>query len=377
MTDSPHITRFAPSPTGRMHLGNARTALFNALLGSRSGGQLILRIEDTDAERSTREHEGALLEDLAWLGIQWSAGPDIGGPHGPYRQSERSDLYAEHYARLESQGQAYPCFCSPESLKLVRKAQLAAGQPPRYPGTCATLSETEIKERLGKGMEPTLRFRVPLGQEVRFTDLVYGEQVFKTDDIGDFIIRRANGTPAFFFSNAIDDSLMGVTLAMRGVDHLANTPRQLLLLDALGMRAPAYAHFALVQDSDGGGLSKRLGSLGLAELREQGYLPLALANYLARLGHSYAEEGFKNIEQLSAEIDEQRFGRAPARFDPVQLEHWQVEAVHHLADGEMLDWLLAHESHSELAARVPAEDHARFVQTVRDNIVMPVDAAEL
>lgn len=377
MTEAAEITRFAPSPTGRLHVGNARTALFNSLIARHSRGELILRIEDTDAERSQLQHEEALAHDLLWLGVEWQQGPRKGGPHAPYRQSERTEIYRRYYAELETEDAVYPCFCSAESLKLVRKSQMAAGQPPRYPGTCARLPKAEAEARLAKGEAATLRFRVPEAREIVFEDLVFGEQRFRSEDIGDFIIRRADGTPAFFFSNAIDDALMGVTLALRGVDHLTNTPRQLLLLEALGLRAPRYGHFALVQDSEGGGLSKRLGSLGLADLRALGYLPLALANYLARLGHSYANEGFKTIEQLVEEFDIQRFGRAPARYDQAQLDHWQKEAVLRLNDGEMLDWLLAHEARSEITARVPAEERAHFVLTVRDNIVMPVDAAKL
>lgn len=371
------ITRFAPSPTGRLHIGNARTALFNALLARHSGGELILRIEDTDIERSDVAHEAELAQDLQWLGIRWQQGPDCGGPHGPYRQSERSDLYAEYYAALEDQGLAYPCFCSPEQLKLSRKAQLAAGQPPRYAGTCVGLSKEEIDKRLAEGGKPTLRFRVPKGETVTFADLVHGEQSYRSDDIGDFIIRRADGTPSFFFSNAIDDALMGVTHALRGEDHLGNTPRQQMLLEALGLRVPGYGHFALVQDSDGGPLSKRLGSLGIADLRAEGYLPLAVANYLARLGHSYAEEGFRSFDELAADFDPQRFGKAPAKYDPAQLNHWQKQAVHRLDIDAFRDWVLRHDAAGLIKGLVPAEQRELFFETIRDNVDFPRDALAL
>ncbi|MGH8282346.1 MAG: glutamate--tRNA ligase, partial [Gammaproteobacteria bacterium] len=197
-------TRFAPSPTGRLHVGNARTALFSALLVARENGTLILRIEDTDAERSRPEFETKLIEDLAWLGIAWQEGPDKGGKHGPYRQSERNEIYRIYIDKLAEHDLTYPCFCTPTELALARKAQLAAGRPPRYAGTCAHLTADAIETRLAKGLKPALRFRVPETAETVFDDLVRGCQVFAHRDIGDFVIRRADGSPAFFFSNAVD-----------------------------------------------------------------------------------------------------------------------------------------------------------------------------
>ncbi|HEX6928454.1 MAG TPA: glutamate--tRNA ligase [Gammaproteobacteria bacterium] len=369
------VTRFAPSPTGRLHVGNARTALFNWLLARHGGGELILRVEDTDRARSVGEHESGQMADLRWLGIEWQAGPDIGGAHAPYRQSERQSIYDGYFRQLESSGKVYACFCSPQELKLARKTQLAAGRPPRYSGRCAKLDAAEAARRLAAGEAATLRFRVPADEVVEFDDLVFGPQTFRGEDIGDFVIRRADGTPAFFFSNAVDDALMGVTHAFRGEDHLANTPRQLMLLHALGMKPPRYGHFPLVKDSDGGPLSKRLGSLGLHQLREQGYLPLALANHLARLGHSFAVEKFRNMEELAADFDVNRFGRAPAKYDPAQLLHWQKESMLRLTDAEFEEWLLAHAGPA-LAGLEPDTLHA-FALTVRDNVVLPTDASRM
>ena len=376
MTTAPAVTRFAPSPTGRLHIGNARTALFNWLLAERNGGELILRVEDTDRERSREAYEHDMLAELRWLGLRWRQGPDTGGAHGPYRQSERQAIYDRYYRQLEDAGLVYPCFCSQEALKVTRKAQLAAGRPPRYAGTCAALDHEDIAAKRASGIAATLRFRVPDGETVAFDDIVRGEQRFATSDIGDFVIRRGDGTPSFFFSNAVDDALMGVTHALRGEDHLANTPRQILLQRALGLPSPRYGHFPLVHDTDGGPLSKRLGSLGVADLRTRGYLPLAVANYLARLGHSYAEEGFKTLDALCAEFDAARFGRAPAKYDPAQLDHWQKEAVQRLDDAAMLAWLVDHDRLAGLEG-VPASERGQFVAAVRDNIVMPEDAAEL
>ncbi|HLJ37839.1 MAG TPA: glutamate--tRNA ligase, partial [Steroidobacteraceae bacterium] len=272
---SPPVTRFAPSPTGELHLGNVRTALFNLLLARHGGGRFLLRIEDTDAQRSLEAHTQSLLEELRWLGIEWDAGPDREDALGPYRQSQRTAHYAAYFAQLEKRGAVYSCFCTPLELEASRRAQLAAGRPPRYAGTCRELSAAERARRAAQGVAPTLRFRVPAGVQVTFEDLVHGPQSFATDDIGDFVVRRADGSAAFFFSNAVDDAAMGVTLVLRGEDHLANTPRQLLLLEALGLAPPAYGHLALLLGADGAPLSKRHGAASVREFRERGFLPQA------------------------------------------------------------------------------------------------------
>ncbi|MCC8999105.1 MAG: glutamate--tRNA ligase, partial [Candidatus Contendobacter sp.] len=335
MTTKTIKTRFAPSPTGYLHLGNVRTALFNALLSQHWGGQFLLRIEDTDQERSRPEYVAALLEDLRWLGLDWQEGPEVGGPQAPYAQSERAAIYAKYYQRLEAADQAYPCFCTPAELALSRKRQLAAGRPPRYTGTCARLSEAERRARRERGLQPTLRFQVPVAQTVEFIDRVRGPQRFASADIGDFVIRRADGAPQFFFANAVDDALMEVTHVLRGEDHLTNTPRQLLLLQALDLPAPEYGHLALIVGSDGGPLSKREGDLSLRELRAAGYLPEALLNYLARLGHSYECDSWMDPAELAAGFAPERLGRAPARYDAAQLLHWQSEAVRHTSPEQL------------------------------------------
>ena len=366
-------TRFAPSPTGHVHVGNARTALFCALLAARDGGVFILRIEDTDAARSDRAFEDALREDLAWLGLGWQEGPDVGGARGPYRQSERGALYGEYLDKLAAKGLTYPCFCTALELEVARKTQLAAGQPPRYAGTCAKLGTAEIEARLAKGLKPALRFRVPDGGETVFQDLVRGRQAFAHRDIGDFIIRRADGSPAFFFSNAVDDALMGVTHVLRGEDHLANTPRQLLLLEALGLPAPRYAHLSLIVGQGGAPLSKREGGGSLNELRAEGILPEALLNYLARLGHTYGDNAFMDFPSLAKGFDFSHLGHSPAHFDQQQLEHWQGEALRHADGARLWRWMAA--AHPELERLVPAASRTVFVEAVRDNLSRPADGA--
>lgn len=364
------VTRFAPSPTGALHLGNARTALFNFLLARRHGGRFLLRIEDTDAERSREEFAQALIDDLRWLGLEWDEGPDIGGPSAPYRQSGRRARYDAAFAALERAGCVYPCYCTPLELDLARRSQLARGRPPRYPGTCRDLDPAQRAARAARtGVAPTLRFRVPAGRSVEFDDLVHGRQRFATDDIGDFVIRRGDGSAAFFFCNALDDAAMGVTHVLRGEDHLTNTPRQLLLLEALGERAPEYGHVALLVGADGAPLSKRAGARSLAALREAGYLPAAVVNHLFRLGHSSPLQGLQPLAALAAAFDLRQLGRAPARFDDTQLLSWQREAAHRLDAQQAEAWLA-----SALDGHVPPAVRPAFVAAVRANVVLPVDA---
>jgi len=365
----PPVTRFAPSPTGELHLGNARTALFNLLLARQGAGRFVLRIEDTDADRSREAHTAALLRDLRWLGIDWDAGPDREDESGPYRQSQRGALYTQYFAELERQGAVYPCFCTPLELSLARRAQQAAGKPPRYPGTCRDLSAPQRAQRHAQRLPATLRFRVPPGERVAFEDLVHGPQSFLTEDIGDFVVRRADGSAAFFFSNAVDDARMGVTLALRGEDHLTNTPRQLLILAALGLPAPAYGHVALIVGADGAPLSKRHGAVSVREYRERGYQPAALLNHLFRLGHSSAQHGLLALDEMADAFDVTHLGRAPARFDEQQLNVWQKDAVHRLSVEAARDWLAA-----VLPAALDERAARAFSAALLPNLVLPEDA---
>ena len=363
------VTRFAPSPTGDLHLGNARTALFNLLLARRTGGRLLLRIEDTDSERSLEAHTQGLMADLRWLGIAWDAGPDREDERGPYRQSQRAPLYAQDLAALERAGAVYPCFCTALELELSRRAQLAAGRAPRYGGACRELTAAERARRLAAGVPAALRFRVPPGERIAFVDLVHGPQSFLSDDIGDFVVRRADGTAAFFFSNAVDDARMGVTLVLRGEDHLANTPRQLLILAALGLAAPAYGHVALLVGADGAPLSKRHGAVSVRDYRERGYLPEAIVNHLFRLGHSSPLHGLLTLTEMVHAFDPAHLGRAPARFDEQQLRVWQKDAVHRLSVAAARTWLAG-----VLPPGLESEAAAAFTAAVLPNLLLPEDA---
>lgn len=372
MTERSIKTRFAPSPTGHIHLGNARTALFNALY-ARGRGAFLLRVEDTDKERSKVEYEAGLMADLRWLGMPWDEGafPD-GAEHGaagPYRQSARDAIYADYYQRLESMGRAYPCFCSEQQLAISRKLQLSAGQPPRYAGTCAHLSAEEVAAKRAAGGQAALRFRVAKGTSVSFDDGVRGVQSFKAEDIGDFIIRRADGGAAFMFCNVIDDALMAVSVAMRGEDHLTNTPRQVMIAEALGLTPPRYAHISLINGSDGAPLSKRNGSRSIRELRELGYFPEAVVNYLARLGHYFEDSRFLDMDGLAAQFGFEHLGRSPARYDEDQLRHWQKEALQQLPEERLAAWL-----NDATRALVPAALLSEFIALVRDSALFPAEA---
>lgn len=364
-------TRFAPSPTGSLHLGNVRTALFNFLFTRRQGGSFLLRSEDTDRERSHEPFLDQLMADLRWLGLDWDHGPDVGGPDGPYRQSEREDIYRSHVDRLLDEDRVYPCWCTVGELAMHRKARLAAGKPPIYDRDWGRFTDKEIDRRRGAGQKPALRFRVPDQSTIGFSDLVRGEQVFRLNTIGDFIIQRSDGSPSFFYGNALDDALMGITHVLRGEDHLSNTPRQLLLLEALDLPIPNYGHLPLLVDSHGSPLSKRKGAVSLAELNKAGLLPGAVNNYIARLGHAFESGDLMSIEQLADHFDIGKVGRTPARYDPVQLEHWQHLALISCTHQEISEW-----AGNQSLSDVPDDIRERFVELVRANVSRPEELSQ-
>jgi glutamyl-tRNA synthetase/nondiscriminating glutamyl-tRNA synthetase len=318
--ERPIRVRFAPSPTGHLHVGNARTALFNWLLARGHAGTYILRIEDTDAERSTLESEHSILDDLRWLGLDWDEGPDVGGPHGPYRQSERLQLYRSYARDLIDRAHAYFCFCTPVQLDAERQEALAAGRPPKYSGRCRAIVQAEAQRRVDAGEAAAVRFAVPAGRDVTFVDVVRGEVTFQTGVIGDPVILRSDGRPAYNFAVVVDDALMEVTHVIRGEDHISNTPRQLLIYEAFGWRPPAFAHLSLVMGPDHAPLSKRHGATSVAEFRDRGVLPEALVNYLALLGWSPGEgDELLSAAELARRFDLAKVGHSAAVFDTDKL----------------------------------------------------------
>ena len=338
--------RFAPSPTGQLHVGNARTALFNWLLSHGHDGTFILRIEDTDAERSTRQSELSILDDLRWLGLDWDEGPDVEGPHGPYRQSERLHLYASYANELITNDHAYYCFCSPQKLDEDRRGRLAEGLPPKYGGTCRNLDADEAQRRIQAGERPVIRFKVPEGVDVTFADLVRGDVTFSSEVLGDPVIVRSDGRPQYNFAVVVDDALMEVTHVIRGEDHISNTPRQVLLYQALGFEPPQFAHLSMVLGPDHTPLSKRHGATSVAEFRERGYLPEALVNYLALIGWSPGgDEELLPIQELANRFSLDDVGHSAGVFDQ-----------------EKLAWMNRHYMKAAAPARLAAESLRYFLK---------------
>jgi glutamyl-tRNA synthetase len=324
--------RFAPSPTGFVHVGNARTALFNYLHARRRQGTFVLRIEDTDVERSEREYEENLIRDLNWLGIEWDEGPDIGGDYAPYRQSERTETYRTYARKLIDNGFAYYCFCSPEELQKEKETSGGSG----YSGKCRALDIEASKQRVQAGEAAAVRFKVPADREVVFYDLVREKVVFDSNLLSDPVILRSTGIPAYNFSVVIDDYLMGITLVVRGDDHISNTSRQVLIYEALCLDIPKFAHLSMVMGEDNTKLSKRHGSTSIQQFREQGYLPEALFNYLSLLGWSpggNSEVLTKN--QLLTSFNLKKVSKSAAIFDYQKLKWLNREHIRLKSDEEL------------------------------------------
>ena len=308
--------RFAPSPTGQVHVGNARTALFNWLFARQQGGAFILRIEDTDLERSEARYEAQLIEDCKWLGLDWDEGPDVGGPYPPYRQSDKWQVYRDYAERLVAEGKAYRCFCSQETLDRQREQALAQHLQPNYPGTCRALSPEEAERRRQAGEPSAIRLKIP-ERPIRFHDIVRGWVEFSNEVVSDLIIVRSTGVPVYNYTVVVDDAEMKITHVIRGDDHLSNTPKQVALYEALGWPVPEFAHLSTILGPDKERLSKRHGATSLANFREMGVLPEALMNYMALLGWAPTggEREIFSSAELVKEFDLHRVTPSPAVFD--------------------------------------------------------------
>ncbi|OMP11372.1 Glutamyl/glutaminyl-tRNA synthetase, class Ib [Corchorus olitorius] len=310
-SDAPVRVRFAPSPTGNLHVGGARTALFNYLFARSKGGKFVLRIEDTDLERSTRESEEALLRDLTWLGLDWDEGPGVGGDYGPYRQSERNSMYKQYAETLLDSGHVYRCFCSNEELEKMKEIAELKKLPPVYSGKWATATDEEVQEELAKGTPYTYRFRVPKEGSLKINDLIRGEVSWKLDTLGDFVVMRSNGQPVYNFCVTVDDATMAISHVIRAEEHLPNTLRQALIYKALGFPMPLFAHVSLILAPDRSKLSKRHGATSVGQ---------AMVNYLALLGWGDGTENeFFTIEQLVEKFTIDRVNKSGAVFDSTKL----------------------------------------------------------
>ncbi len=312
-------TRFAPSPTGYLHVGGARTALFNYLYARAQKGKFILRIEDTDQARSTEQSYHQVIDSLKWLGYEWDEGPEVDGPHGPYKQSERLDLYKEYAQKLIANKQAYPCFCSADELDRKKKQREAMGLPYVYDGKCRSLTEAEISEKKAQNIGHTIRFRTP-AKEVVVDDMVQGTVRFDTALIGDFIIVKSDGYASYNYAVVVDDHLMDITHVIRGVGHLSNTPRQILVYDAFAWKVPAWAHVSEIVGSDHKKLSKRHGATPITAFRDLGYTARAFNNYMALLGWSSPDgREYMSIAEQKSLFDVARCSKSPAMFDVFDL----------------------------------------------------------
>ncbi|WP_293832325.1 glutamate--tRNA ligase [uncultured Phascolarctobacterium sp.] len=312
--------RFAPSPTGYLHIGGARTALFNWLFAHKMGGKLILRIEDTDTERLKEDSVSQILTSLKWLGINWDEGPEVGGDCGPYYQSERLDIYKKYADKLLEEGKAYYCFCSAADLEAQREKQRAAKQPFRYARTCRDLSAEEVQARIAAGEPYSVRVKIPVEGTITVHDLIHGDVTFNMDQFDDFVIVKSNGMPTYNFAVVVDDHLMGMTHVLRAEEHLSNTPKQLLIYEALGWEPPKFGHMPMILAPDRSKLSKRHGATSVEEFRSQGYLAEAIVNYLTLLGWGPGDERELFTLQETVELFElEQMSKKAAIYDTKKL----------------------------------------------------------
>lgn len=347
--------RYAPSPTGHLHIGNARTALFNYLFAKHHGGKLVIRIEDTDVKRNVAGGEENQLTYLKWLGIEWDESVDVGGDYGPYRQTERLDIYRKYWEELLDKGLAYRCYCTEEELELEREEQMARGETPRYSGKHRDLTPEQCAAYEAEGRQASIRFRVPEGRTYTFDDLVKGQITFQSETSGDFVIVKKDGIPTYNFAVVLDDHLMNITHVLRGEDHVSNTPRQLMIYEAFGWEPPVFGHMTLIVGENHKKLSKRDESViqFIEQYDDLGYLPEAMFNFITLLGWSpEGEEEIFSKEELISIFDAKRLSRSPAVFDTNKLAHLNNHYIKN-ADPDRIAALAI--PHLQKASRLPVE----------------------
>ena len=379
---SPVRVRFAPSPTGKLHIGGARTAIYNWAFARAMGGTFILRIDDTDPTRSTQENTDIILRAMRWLGLDWDEGPEVGGEFGPYAQTERLELYKQAAQKLWDEGHAYPCFCSSEKLAEDRAAAQARKDPFQgYQRTCRDISDDEARARIAAGEPYVLRIKVPEGRgDVVIDDAVHGKVVFDAKELDDFVIFRSDGTPTYNFATVVDDAAMGITHVIRGDDHLSNTPRQVMVYEALGAPVPTFAHISMILGADGKKLSKRHGATSVEEYRDAGYLSDAFVNYLALLGWSLdGETTVIPRDVLASKFSLDRISKNPATFDPKKLDWMNAEYINAMSDTEFADKIMVPELHEAGLIAGNEEYDENWIDAlaaiVKPRTKMPADAA--
>lgn len=349
MADSAVRVRIAPSPTGEPHVGTAYIALFNYLFAKKHGGTFILRIEDTDATRSTPEFEQKVLDALKWCGLEWSEGPDVGGPHGPYRQSDRKDIYLDYVRQIEKNGHGFRCFCTPERLEQMREAQRAAGKQPKYDGHCLNLTAEEVTRRVDAGEPHVVRMKIPTEGSCKFTDGVYGDVEIPWDSVDMQVLLKADGMPTYHMANVVDDHLMKITHVARGEEWLASVPKHILIYQYLGLKPPVFMHLSLMRNADKSKLSKRKNPTSISYYSALGYLPEALMNFLGLFFIQIAEgEELMTMAELAEKFDPDNLSKSGAIFDIQKLDwlngRWIREK---LSDDEFLGRVLAWASEND------------------------------
>jgi glutamyl-tRNA synthetase len=387
MTTGPARVRFAPSPTGDLHVGGARTALFNWIVARQTGGQFILRIEDTDQARLLGESIAGILESIRWLGLDWDEGPEVGGPHEPYFQSERLDLYKKYVDHLVETGHAYPCFCSAERLAQVREEQRARKEPPGYDRHCRNLSAEEVQAKFDAGETPVYRFKMPLEGETTFYDLLRGEISYENRNLQDLVLLKSDGFPTYHMANVVDDHLMEISHIMRADEWIPTAPLHVQMYQAFGWEPPIYAHMPVVLRPDGKGkLSKRDGAVGVLEYKEKGYLPEAVVNYLALLGWAYDDKTeIFTIDELIEKFNVEKVNPSPARFSFEKLEWMNQHYINHVLELDDLaqrcvPFLKSAGLVSEAASDASSEEFNRVKETialVKDRLKYLTEAPEL
>ena len=374
--------RFAPSPTGKLHIGGARTAIYNWAFARANGGTFILRIDDTDPTRSTDENTQIILRAMRWLGLDWDEGPEVGGDFGPYAQTERLDMYKEAAQKLWDAGRAYPCFCTTEQLAQDRAEAQARKDPFQgYQRRCRDLSREETQARIDAGEPYVLRIKVPADRgDVVIHDAVHGDVTFDAKELDDFVIFRSDGTPTYNFATVVDDAMMGITHVIRGDDHLSNTPRQVMVYEALEAPVPTFAHISMILGADGKKLSKRHGATSVEEYRDAGYLSDAFVNYLALLGWSLdGETTVIPRDVLASQFSLERISKNPATFDPKKLDWMNAEYINAMSDADFADQIMLPELHEAGLIGDGFEADEAWVDAlaaiVKPRTKMPADAA--
>lgn len=372
--------RFAPSPTGHIHVGNVRTALFNYLFARSQNGEFILRIEDTDLERSTLESEELIYEDLKWLGLDYDEGPKIGGNYGPYRQTERFDIYNKYAEKLMEEGYAYKCFCSKEELDADREKAQSEGKAYTYSGKCSHLTKEEIAQKEANGEKPSIRFKA-FKPNVLVKDMIHGDINFPTNSFGDFIIIRPDGSPIYNYVVVIDDALMKITHVIRGDDHLSNTPKQALIYEAIGEEAPIFAHIPMILGPDHSKLSKRHGNTSVEEFRKAGYLPEAMINYMSLLSWSSEDEReIFSMDELKQVFSLSRVSKSAAVFDFDKLKWMNGLYIRGKEISELLELVTPYLVDAKICSKdyikSNKEKLEKMLLSVRDGFALLSDAPE-